>query len=79
MVCVTVVKIKRLLDGLLFRDQIQLLQTLDLYSVIDSLIFEEAGQSFLTNSWNDWIQAGAGRVIKLAWPSIWDKIRGYWR
>ncbi|TIC89733.1 hypothetical protein CH35J_012761 [Colletotrichum higginsianum] len=54
-------------------------EALTLDWVVDTALFEGAGQSFATNEANSWLQLGPQRLAELCWGSLWDARLEKWR
>jgi hypothetical protein len=44
--------------------------------IIDNLIYEGAGRSFVTNARNEWLKPGAGKMAELVGSQLWKETKG---
>lgn len=77
--CKLVADAERLLDGLLAGTWGQASRMLAMGRIADSMGRLGAGQSFLSNAKNQWLDVGPGKVLRLIAPSIWDAARHEWK
>ncbi|KAF3761218.1 hypothetical protein M406DRAFT_75957 [Cryphonectria parasitica EP155] len=77
--CKLVADAEALLDRLLASTWAQARRELAMERIADSIMRLGAGQSFVTNAKNRWLEAGPGKVMQLIGPSVWDAVRNRWK
>ncbi|RYP57715.1 hypothetical protein DL771_011427 [Monosporascus sp. 5C6A] len=68
-----------LLDGLFFGGWADARAAIDAARLVDSMVYEGPGRSFVTNGKNEWLRPGYRRVAELARGALWDDGAGRWR
>jgi len=70
---------KASIAGLFYEPWSAVEASVDLDRVVDTLLFEAPGASFLTNPANRWLEPGYQRLATRAYPALWDARAGRWR
>lgn len=65
-----------LMDKLTFGQWGQMKETIRLRDIVDSLVYEGPGRSFVTNRKNAWLKPGSGRMMRAVGKMLWKRIRG---
>jgi hypothetical protein len=52
----------------------QMRETIRMRDIIDSLIYEGAGRSFVTNVRNGWFKLGVGKMVELIGSQLWKEM-----
>lgn len=64
-----------LLDSLMFGQWGQIKETIHLRNIVDSLVYEGPGRSFVNNRKTSWLKLGSGRMMGAVGKMLWKGIK----